>query len=143
MQLKRLKRITNQMNANYLLIQVKPMEDKNINLKLVKVGTVRKYMDAHFRDEISYTEAVNRINQQANKTMKAKLIFKLPEDKYEYDMASKGSNWYNVAWEMHQYLRGKTKYASEGTHDEHIKAMYECKDELFRIIADNGVDLEV
>ncbi len=59
--------------ANYLLIKVKPMTHKNINLKLVKVGTVRKYMDAHFRDEISYTEAVNRINQQANKNMRAKL----------------------------------------------------------------------
>jgi len=128
---------------NYLLIKVKPMEGKNINLKLVKVGTVRKYMDAHFRDEISYTEAVNRINKEANKNMKAKLTFKLPEDKYEYEMASKGSNWHNVAWQMYQYLRGKTKYAPEGTHEEYIKAMYECKDELFRIIADNEVDLEV
>ena len=119
------------------------MKDKNIDLKLVKVGTVRKYMDAHFRNEISYTEAVNRINKEANKNMKAKLIFDLPEDKYEYEMASKGSNWHNVAWEMYQYLRGKTKYAPEGTHEEYLKAMYECKDELFRIIADNGVDLEV
>lgn len=50
------------------------MKDNNINLKLVKVGTVRKYMDAHFRDEISYSEAVNRINKEANKNMKAKLI---------------------------------------------------------------------
>ena len=128
---------------SYLLIKVKPMEDKNTDLKLVKVGTVRKYMDAHYRDEISYTEAVNRINQQANKNMKAKLIFDLPEDKYEYEMASKGSNWHNVAWEMYQYLRGKTKYASDDVQEEYIKAMYECKDELFRIIADNGVDLEV
>ena len=126
-----------------MLIKVKPMEDKNTDLKLVKVGTVRKYMDAHYRDEISYTEAVNRINQQANKNMKAKLTFKLPEDMYEYDMAVNGSKWRNVAWEMFQYLRGNTKYASDDTHAEYIKAMYECKDELFRIIADNGVDLEV
>ena len=126
-----------------MLIKVKPMEDKNTDLKLVKVGTVRKYMDAHYRDEISYTEAVNRINQQANKNMKAKLIFDLPEDKYEYEMASKGSNWHNVAWEMYQYLRGKTKYASDDVQEEYIKAMYECKDELFRIINDNGLDLEM
>jgi len=38
------------------------LANKNKDLKLVKVGTVRKHMDAHFRDEISYTEAVNRIN---------------------------------------------------------------------------------
>ena len=119
------------------------MEDKNIDLKLVKVGTVRKYMDAHLRDEISYTEAVNRINKEANKNMKAKLTFELPEDRYEYDMAVNGNKWYSVAWEMYQYLRGKTKYAPDGTHEEYLKAMYECKDELFRIIDDNGVDLEV
>ena len=75
--------------------------------------------------------------------MKAKLIFKLPEDKYEYEMAVNGSKWYNVAWEMYQYLRGMTTYAPDGTHEEYLKGMYECKDELFRIIAENGVDLEV
>ena len=75
--------------------------------------------------------------------MKAKLIYKLPDDKYEYDMAIKGKDWYYVAWEMYQYLRGKTKYAPDGTHEEYIKAMYECKDELFRIINDNGLDLEM
>ena len=119
------------------------MKDKNTDLKLVKVGTVRKYMDAHFRDEISYTEAVNRINQQANKNMKAKLTFDLPEEQEEFEMAINGHKWRNVAFMMFNFLRNNTKYAPEGTHEEYIKAMYECKDELFRIIADNGVDLEV
>ena len=75
--------------------------------------------------------------------MKAKLTFDLPEDRYEYDMAVNGSKWYSVAWEMFQYLRGKTKYAPDNTHEEFIKAMYECNDELMRIIRHNGVDLEV
>ena len=75
--------------------------------------------------------------------MKAKLTFKLPKDKYEYEMAIKGKAWHNVAWEMFQYLRGNTKYASDDTHAEYIKAMYECKDKLFEIMQDNGVDLEV
>jgi hypothetical protein len=119
------------------------MTDKNIDLKLVKVGTVRKHMDAHFRDEISYSEAVNRINQQANKNMKAKLIFDLPEDKYEYEMASKGSKWYNVAWDMYQYLRQMTKYAPDGIHKEYLQAMYECKDELFKTMEENGVDFDL
>ena len=119
------------------------MTDKNIDLKLVKVGTVRKYMDAHLRDEISYSEAVNRINQEANKNMKAKLTFDLPEEQEEFEMAINGHKWRNVAFMMFNFFRNKTKYAPEGTHEEYIKAMYECKDELFRIIADNGVDLEV
>ena len=119
------------------------MEDKNTDLKLVKVGTVRKHMDAHYRDEISYSEAVNRINQQANKNMKAKLIFDLPEDKYEYEKATNGSSWYNVAWDMYQYLRQMTKYVPDDTHEEYIKAMYQCKDEFMQIIRENGVDLDV
>lgn len=75
--------------------------------------------------------------------MKAKLTFKLPEDRHEYEMAVNGSKWYNVSWDMYQYLRGKTKYASDDVQEEYIKAMYECKDELFRIINDNGLDLEM
>lgn len=119
------------------------MEDKNIDLKLVKVGTVRKYMDAHLRDEISYTEAVNRINKEANKNMKAKLTFELPEEQEDFEMAINGHKWRNVAFMMFNFFRNNTKYAPEGTKEEYLKAMYECKDELFRIIDDNGVDLEV
>ena len=119
------------------------MTNKNKDLKLVKVATVRKHMDTHFRDEISYSEAVNRINKQANKNMKAKLIFDLPDYQEEFEMAVNGHKWRNVAFMMFNYLRNNTKYAPEGTHEEYLKAMYECKDELFRIMDDNGVDLEV
>lgn len=126
-----------------MLIKVKPMEDKNTDLKLVKVGTVRKYMDAHYRDEISYTEAVNRINQQANKNMKAKLTFKLPEDRHEYEMAVNGSKWYNVSWDMYQYLRQMTKYVADDTHEEFLKAMHQCKDEFIQIMGENGVDFDL
>ena len=122
------------------------MTNKNKDLKLVKVGTVRKHMDAHFRDEISYSEAVNRINIQANKNMrkmKAKLTFKLPEDRYEYDMAVNGSNWHHVAWEMYQYLRGKTKYASDDDPEEYTQAMSDCKDKLFEIMRENNVDFDL
>lgn len=75
--------------------------------------------------------------------MKAKLTFDLPDYQEEFEMAVNGSKWYNVAWELYQYLRTNTKYAPEGTHEEYLKAMYECKDELFRIIAENGVDLDL
>jgi len=119
------------------------MEDKNTDLKLVKVGTVRKHMDAHYRDEISYSEAVNRINKEANKNMKAKLTFELPEEQEDFEMAINGHKWRNVAFMMFNFFRNNTKYAPDNTHEEYIKAMYECKDELFRIISDNGVDLEV
>lgn len=75
--------------------------------------------------------------------MKAKLTFKLPKDRYEFDMSVNGSNWHNVAWDMYQFLRGKTKYASDDAHEEYTQAMNDCKDELFRIMQENNVDFDL
>ena len=51
------------------------------NLKLVKVANVRRHMDAHFRGKISYTEAVNRINEDANKALNTSAVVNpLPTD---------------------------------------------------------------
>ena len=75
--------------------------------------------------------------------MKAKLIFRLPDDKYEYEMASEGFKWHSVAWDMYQYLRAKTKYPSDDDHDEYIQAMSDCKDKLFEIMRENNVDFDL
>tara|TARA_S200002703_G_scaffold7566_2_gene7839 strand:+ start:10709 stop:10936 length:228 start_codon:yes stop_codon:yes gene_type:complete len=75
--------------------------------------------------------------------MKAKLIFDLPDFKDEFEMAVNGHKWRNVAFMMFNYLRNNTKYAPDDTHEEYVKAMHECKDEFFRIINENGVDLDV
>lgn len=75
--------------------------------------------------------------------MKAILTFNLPDDKYEYDMAVKGKYWYNVAFRMHRYLRGKTKYLNYDEHDEYIKSMNDCKDMFLTIMNENGVDFGV
>ena len=42
--------------------------------------------------------------------MKAILEFNLPEDKEEFDAASKGMDWALVAWDIDQLLRNKLKY---------------------------------
>ena len=42
--------------------------------------------------------------------MKAILEFELPEDKEEFDAASKGMDWAIVAWDMDQLLRNKLKH---------------------------------
>ena len=41
-----------------------------MDLKLVKLASVREHMDAHYRDEISYQKAVDLINEDANKQLK-------------------------------------------------------------------------
>jgi hypothetical protein len=37
--------------------------------------------------------------------MKAKTLeFNLPEDKQDFDFATQGSDWWNVCWDMDQWL---------------------------------------
>ena len=45
--------------------------------------------------------------------MKAILEFELPEDREEFDAASKGMDWAIVAWDIDQYIRNRLKYQSE------------------------------
>ena len=44
--------------------------------------------------------------------MEAILKFNLPEDKEEFDVASKGMDWALVAWDIDQLLRKKLKYGN-------------------------------
>ena len=75
--------------------------------------------------------------------MKAKLTFDLPDYQEEFDMAINGHKWRNVAFMMFNYLRNKVKYAPDDVHEQYTQAMADSKDELFRIMNENGVDLEV
>ena len=42
--------------------------------------------------------------------MKAILEYNLPEDKEEFDVASKGMDWALLAWDIDQFIRNKIKY---------------------------------
>ena len=45
--------------------------------------------------------------------MKAILEFNLPEDKIEFEAASKSMDWAIMAWDIDQYIRNRLKYQSE------------------------------
>ena len=45
--------------------------------------------------------------------MKAILEFELPDDKVEFDTASKAMDWAILAWDIDQYIRRKLKYQTE------------------------------
>jgi len=45
--------------------------------------------------------------------MKAILEFELPEDKEEFDAASKAMDWAILAWDIEQYIRNRLKYQTE------------------------------
>jgi hypothetical protein len=47
------------------------------------------------------------------KEMKAILEFNLPEDKEEYDSASRGMDWALLVWHIDEFIRNKIKYEQD------------------------------
>ena len=45
--------------------------------------------------------------------MKAILEFNLPDDKVEFEAASKAMDWAILAWDMEQFIRNRLKYQTE------------------------------
>ena len=74
--------------------------------------------------------------------MKAILEFHLPEDKQDFDFATQGSNWWNVCWEMDQWLRRQTKHAPDDMSDDTYKALEQCREKLREIISENNLYLD-
>ena len=75
--------------------------------------------------------------------MKATLTFNLPEDKQEFNLATKGSNWWTVCWEMDQWLRAQYKYMPDGEYSaDKYDAYYEARQKLFELMQENGVSLD-
>lgn len=75
--------------------------------------------------------------------MEAILKFRLPEDQDDFELATKGSKWYSVVWEMDQWLRTQYKYMPDAEYSEDkYNAYYEARLKLNEIINDNGVNLE-
>ena len=45
--------------------------------------------------------------------MEAILKFDLPEDKEEFDVASRGMDWALLVWHIDQFIRNKIKYEQD------------------------------
>jgi len=74
--------------------------------------------------------------------MKAKLIFNLPEDSHEFDMATQGASMHSVLWNMDQWLRGNTKHAPDSMSDDEYKTYELCRKKLRELIDDSGLNLD-
>ena len=75
--------------------------------------------------------------------MKATLEFNLPEDQQEFNLATKGSNWWNVCWDMDQWLRAQYKYMPDEKYSKDKYDTYvEARDKLFELMQENGVSLD-
>jgi hypothetical protein len=74
--------------------------------------------------------------------MEAILKFNLPEDQAELNSALDGYKWELALRKLDQYLRTNTKYAPDSFHDEKVKALYETRDELHRIMNSYNLEFE-
>lgn len=74
--------------------------------------------------------------------MKAILKFNLPEEQPEFNFATQGSDWWNVCWQMDQWLRGNIKHAPDSMSDDEYKAYERCREELREIINNSGLNLD-
>jgi hypothetical protein len=75
--------------------------------------------------------------------MEAILKFNLPEDKQDFDLATQGKDWWNVCWEMDQWLRKQYKYMPDAEYSkDKYDAYYEAREKLFELMNQNGVSLD-
>ena len=75
--------------------------------------------------------------------MKAILEFNLPEDQFEFNMATKGAAMHSVLWEMDQWLRTQYKYMSDNEHSEDkYDTFVKCREQLGEIMNNEGIFFE-
>jgi len=69
------------------------------------------------------------------------LEFNLPEEENEFNLASTSRNYYCALWEIDQFLRSKVKYANDNVSEDTIEAYLSTREELWRILEEQGIDL--
>ena len=70
--------------------------------------------------------------------MKAILEFDLPEDKEEFEAASKAVDWSILAWDIDQYIRNRLKYQTEKLDTSSAKEELELlRNELHVLMEDS------
>ena len=67
--------------------------------------------------------------------MKAVLIFNLPEDNQEFELASKALKMYSTLWDLDLWLRSEIKYKD--------KELDEVREKLRELMADNRIDFDM
>ena len=74
--------------------------------------------------------------------MQAQLIFNLPEDKEEFELATNARKMYSILWELDQWLRGNVKYPPELMSDDEIKAYEKCREILHELMLNENISFE-
>ena len=72
---------------------------------------------------------------------KATLEYNLPEEQDEFELAANAGKYYSVLWDIDQYMRNKVKYASDDTPELYREAIQMVRDELWKLLNENNIDL--
>lgn len=67
--------------------------------------------------------------------MRAILEFSLPEDKQEFELATKALKMYSTLWDLDLWLRTEIKYKD--------KELDEVRDKLRELMTDNRIDFDM
>lgn len=71
---------------------------------------------------------------------KAQLTYKLPEEKSDFNLASKSRDWCGTLWDLDNYLREKLKYGNDfKSADEALESVREYLHEMMAI---NGISFD-
>ena len=72
--------------------------------------------------------------------MEAILKFALPDDKTEFEAATKSMDWAILAWDMEQFIRNRLKYQTEKLNTSSAKEELELlRYELHNLMEDSGL----
>ena len=72
--------------------------------------------------------------------MKAILKFELPDDKVEFEAATKSMDWAILAWDIDQYIRSRLKYQTEKLDSSSAKEELELlRNELYDLMKNDGL----
>jgi len=71
---------------------------------------------------------------------KIKMIFNLPEDQAEFDLAIQGGKMYSALWDISQEIRTLWKY--EELSEEEWNMVERIRDKFYEILDDNQIKLD-
>jgi hypothetical protein len=72
---------------------------------------------------------------------KVTIEFNLPDEQSEFEEINNAGKYYSVLWDLDQFLRNKTKYATDEVSKEEVNACYALRDELWRLLGEYNLDL--
>ena len=68
---------------------------------------------------------------------KVTIKFKLPKERDEFILATKGGDYYSCLWELAQYLREEWKY-----EDKKYLSIEETRAKFYNILEDHNINLD-